>query len=135
MIYVDPYSRVADFSKLPKADVILITHAHSDHCDPHALAAVRNDGTAMVLTEEAAEVAAGTVMRNGDSRTVAGLTIEAVPAYNLVHKRATGEPFHPRGAGNGYVVTFGDTRVYVAGDTENIPEMKALRTSPSPSCR
>jgi L-ascorbate metabolism protein UlaG (beta-lactamase superfamily) len=58
---------------------------------------------------------------------VEGLQIEAVPTYNLVHKRNTGEPFHPKGVGNGYVVTFWDKRVYVAGDTENIPEMKQLK--------
>ncbi|MBE9565336.1 MAG: MBL fold metallo-hydrolase, partial [Proteobacteria bacterium] len=56
----------------------------------------------------------------------AGLTVEAVPAYNIVHLRGPGQPYHPRGEGNGYVVTFGDTRVYIAGDTENIPEMSAL---------
>jgi len=66
-------------------------------------------------------------MKNGEVKTVAGLTIEAVPAYNLVHKRASGEPFHPQGQGNGYVITFGGKRVYVAGDTENTPEMKALK--------
>jgi len=53
--------------------------------------------------------------------------VEAVPAYNIVHMRSPGVPFHPKGIGNGYIVTFGDTRVYVAGDTENIPEMKALK--------
>ena len=66
-------------------------------------------------------------MANGDVKTVAAMTIEAVPAYNLVHKRGSGEPFHPKGQGNGYVITFGDKRVYVAGDTENTPEMKALK--------
>jgi L-ascorbate metabolism protein UlaG (beta-lactamase superfamily) len=66
-------------------------------------------------------------MRNGDVRTVQGITIEAVPAYNVLHKRDNGQPFHPRGVGNGYVLVFGDTRVYVAGDTENIPEMKRLQ--------
>jgi L-ascorbate metabolism protein UlaG (beta-lactamase superfamily) len=60
-------------------------------------------------------------------RTVEGLRVEAVPAYNIAHKRPSGEPFHPRGTGNGYVITFGDTRVYVAGDTENIPEMRDLK--------
>jgi L-ascorbate metabolism protein UlaG (beta-lactamase superfamily) len=60
-------------------------------------------------------------------KTVAGLKIEAVPAYNLVHKRDNGRPFHPKGEGNGYVITFGDKRIYVAGDTENTPEMKALK--------
>jgi L-ascorbate metabolism protein UlaG (beta-lactamase superfamily) len=127
VIHVDPYSRLADYAKLPKADVILITHSHGDHFDPSAIAAVRKEGTAIVLTEKAAEgMPNGIVMKNGEMRTVEGIKIEAVPAYNVVRKRPTGEPFHPRGEGNGYVLTFGDTRVYVAGDTENIPEMKEL---------
>jgi L-ascorbate metabolism protein UlaG (beta-lactamase superfamily) len=67
-------------------------------------------------------------MMNGDSRTFVGITIEAVPAYNLVQKRPDGRPFHPKGEGNGYVLTFGSTRVYVAGDTENTPEMKGLKS-------
>jgi len=128
IIHVDPVSREADYATMPKADIILVTHEHGDHLDPAAIATVRKEGTAIVLTERcAAAVPGGTVMKNGDVRTVGGLRIEAVPAYNLVHKRPTGEPFHPRGSGNGYVVTFADTRVYVAGDTENIPEMKALK--------
>ena len=127
-IHVDPFSRVADYSKLPKADVILITHEHRDHLDLKALASVRTEKTEVVLTETCAkQVAGGIVMQNGDVRTVNGVTIEAVPAYNLVHKRENGQPFHPKGVGNGYVMTFGDKRVYVAGDTENIPEMKKLQ--------
>ena len=66
-------------------------------------------------------------MKNGDTKTVGGLKIEAVPAYNIVHKRDTGQPFHPKDVGNGYIITFGDKKVYVAGDTENIPEMKAIK--------
>ena len=66
-------------------------------------------------------------MNNGDVKTVQGLKIEAVPAYNIVHMRSKETPFHPKGIGNGYVITFGDKRVYVAGDTENVPEMKGLR--------
>jgi L-ascorbate metabolism protein UlaG (beta-lactamase superfamily) len=128
VLHVDPVSREADYTTMPKADVILITHGHGDHLDPAAIEAVRREGTEIVLTKScAAEVPGGTVMANGDVRTVAGLKIEAVPAYNLLHKRPSGEPFHPRGEGNGYVVGFGDTRVYIAGDTENVPEMKALR--------
>jgi len=126
-IHVDPFSRVADYSKLPKADVILITHEHHDHLDLKALASVRTEKTEIVLTETCAkQVEGGIVMQNGDVHTVNGVTIEAVPAYNLVHKRENGQPFHPKGVGNGYVMTFGDKRVYVAGDTENIPEMKKL---------
>ena len=127
-IHVDPFSKVADYSKLPKADVILITHEHRDHLDLKALASVRTEKTEVVLTETCAkQVAGGIVMQNGDVHTVNGVTIEAVPAYNLVHKRENGQPFHPKGVGNGYVMTFGDKRVYVAGDTENIPEMKKLQ--------
>jgi len=128
VIHVDPWSRAADYAGMPKADVILVTHEHGDHLDPGAIAAVRKEGTAILMTEKcAAAIAGGTVMRNGDATTVSGLRFEAVPAYNVVHKRPSGEPFHPPGSGNGYVITFGDTRVYVAGDTENIPEMKRLK--------
>jgi L-ascorbate metabolism protein UlaG (beta-lactamase superfamily) len=128
IVHIDPFSGVADFSKLPKADIILITHEHRDHLDLDALASVRTEKTEIVLTETCAEqVEGGIVMHNGDVDTVMDVKIEAVPAYNLVHKRETGEPFHPKGVGNGYVLTFGDKRVYVAGDTENIPEMKELQ--------
>jgi L-ascorbate metabolism protein UlaG (beta-lactamase superfamily) len=128
IVYVDPFSGVADYSKLPEAGVILITHEHHDHLDLQALANVRTERTAVVLTETCArQVEGGIVMRNGDERIVDGMRVEAVPAYNLVHKRETGQPFHPKGIGNGYIVTFGDKRVYFAGDTENIPEMKRLQ--------
>jgi len=127
VVHVDPVSREADYGKMPKADLILITHEHGDHLDPAAVAAIRKEGTTILLTEKcAAKVTGGIVMKNGDTRKVGALTVEAVPAYNLVHKRPTGQPFHPRGDGNGYIVTFGDKRVYVAGDTENTPEMKKL---------
>ncbi len=126
-IHVDPFSKVADYSKLPQADVVLITHEHHDHLDPEALASVRIDKTKIVLTEICAkQVQGGTVMQNGDTRTINGVRIEAVPAYNIVHKRESGQPFHPPGDGNGYVLTFGDKRVYIAGDTEDIPEMAGL---------
>jgi len=126
-IYVDPFRRVADYSTLPKADVVLITHEHRDHLDPEALAQIRTDATDVICTELCEEqIEGGTVMRNGDVVEVQGLHVEAIPAYNLVHKRETGDPFHPFGDGNGYVVTFGDLRVLVAGDTENTSELKAL---------
>jgi len=127
VIYVDPFSKLAEYSKLPKADMLLITHEHGDHLDLKAVEAVRTDKTVLVLTKTcAARLKGGIIMENGDTKTVAGLKIEAVPAYNLVHMRSEGVPFHPKGVGNGYVITFGDKRVYVAGDTENIPEMKKL---------
>jgi len=128
VIHVDPVSRMADYSKLPKADLILVTHEHGDHFDPQALALLRTEKTVLVMTQSCAgRVAGGTVMNNGDVQTVAGLQVEAVPAYNLVHMRSPGRPYHPKGVGNGYVISFGDKRVYVAGDTENVPEMKSLK--------
>jgi L-ascorbate metabolism protein UlaG (beta-lactamase superfamily) len=128
IIHVDPYSKVADYSQLPKADLIFITHEHQDHLDLKALEPIRKKETTVVLTETVArQVQGGIVMKNGDVKTVEGLKIEAVPAYNLVHKRDTGQPFHPKGVGNGYIITFGDKRVYLAGDTENTPEVKALK--------
>ena len=128
VIHVDPFSKLADYSKLPTANLILITHEHRDHLDPSALEAVRTDRTTVILTETcAAKIPGGIVMRNGDVEMVGGLTIEAVPAYNLVHMRSEGMPYHPKGIGNGYVIAFAEKRVYVAGDTENIPEMKNLK--------
>jgi L-ascorbate metabolism protein UlaG (beta-lactamase superfamily) len=73
------------------------------------------------------QVPGGIVMKNGESRMAAGFPIEAVPAYNLVHKLQDGQPFHPKGVGNGYILALGGLRLYIAGDTENIPEMKSLQ--------
>ena len=127
VIHVDPVSKEADYTKLPKADLILVTHQHGDHLDAKALDILRTGKTELVMTETCArQVKGGMVMKNGEAKTVGGLKIEAVPAYNLIHMRSPGTPFHPQGEGNGYVITFGDKRVYVAGDTENIPEMKKL---------
>jgi L-ascorbate metabolism protein UlaG (beta-lactamase superfamily) len=128
IIHVDPYSQVADYDQLPPADIIFITHHHRDHLDPAALEKVRTEKTIVVLTETAAKTLEnGTVMKNGDILDIGDIRAEAVPAYNLIHKRENGQFFHPKGEGNGYVLTFGDKRIYIAGDTENIPEMKHLK--------
>jgi len=128
IIHVDPVGQYADYTNLPKADIIFITHEHGDHLDLKVIDIIRTKKTAVVLTETCAEkVKGGIVMKNGDVKTVEGLKIEAVPAYNIVHMRSKGNPYHPKGIGNGYIITFGDKRVYVAGDTENTPEMKKLK--------
>jgi len=129
VIHVDPVMQMADYRKLPKADLVIVTHEHVDHFDLKAIEAVfQPNKTQVILTANCkAKYPTGMVMKNGDVKTVEGIKIEAVPAYNLVHKRPDGQPFHPKGVGNGYIFTFGDKRVYVAGDTENTPEMKALK--------
>jgi L-ascorbate metabolism protein UlaG (beta-lactamase superfamily) len=121
-IHVDPMSSYVDAAKLPKGDVILITHEHGDHLDAKAIQALSTDKTVLVVNPGSSRaLPAATVLKNGETQTVAGLQIEAVPAYN------PGKAFHPKGNGNGYVITFADKRVYVAGDTENVPEMKDLK--------
>ena len=128
IIHVDPVSRYADYSQLPRADLILVTHEHGDHLDLKVIDIIRQEKTDLILTEKCAEkTGKGIIMKNGQVMTKQGLKIEAVPAYNIVHMRSKGVPYHPEGDGNGYVIAFADKRVYVAGDTENIPEMKALR--------
>ena len=122
VIHVDPVSMYADYSSLPKADLVLVTHEHGDHLDAKAIQALSTPNTAIIVNPGSAKALPNaTVMKNGDTKTVAGINIEAVPAYNPEKQ------FHPKGNGNGYVLTFGDKRVYVAGDTENVPEIKSLK--------
>ena len=130
IIHIDPVFRYADYTKMPKADLILVTHEHGDHLDDVAIQDLTKEGTAIICTKkcmEQANIEGSIIMKNGETKTVQGIKIEAVPAYNIKHMRSENSPFHPRGAGNGYILAFGDKRVYVAGDTENTPEMKALK--------
>jgi L-ascorbate metabolism protein UlaG (beta-lactamase superfamily) len=127
-IYIDPYGQLADFSLMHKADIIFITHQHQDHFDSAAIEKLRQKNTHIFLTAACQPVpAASRSLKNGDSLSEQGIDIAVVPAYNIIHKRENNVAFHPRGEGNGYVFTFADLMVYVAGDTENIPEMVGLK--------
>jgi len=128
IIHFDPYGKMADYTKLPKADLIFITHDHNDHFDMAALESIQKKDTVVILPPICSEkIPEGLIMKNGETLTVQGIAVTAIPAYNMVHMRENGQAYHPKGIGNGYVLTFGDKRIYVAGDTENIPAMKALK--------
>jgi L-ascorbate metabolism protein UlaG (beta-lactamase superfamily) len=131
VIQVDPAQ--GDLAKAKQADLVLITDIHGDHLSPEGIAKVRKAGAPVVMpdavrTQVGDKVPAPIeVMANGQTRTVAGVSIEAVPMYNLQRGPAAGQLFHTKGRGNGYIVTLGGTRVYFAGDTECTPEVKALK--------
>ena len=125
-IDVDPVGQYADYSLLPKADVILVTHLGPDHLDPATVKLLSTDKTALMVCPQCSlDLPAGTIMINDETKTVAGLKIEAVPAYDVKGRYGVFRP--NKGAANGYVITFGDKRVYVAGETESVPEVKALK--------
>ncbi|MCK5821099.1 MAG: MBL fold metallo-hydrolase [Bacteroidales bacterium] len=128
VIHIDPWSHLADYTKLPKADAILLTHDHGDHLDPDAINTISKEGTELVLTEICyKKLKKGKIIRNNEYIGVVGLPVEAVPAYNTFARRGNGKPYHPKGEGNGYIITFGDTRVYIAGDTEYFPAMEKMQ--------
>jgi L-ascorbate metabolism protein UlaG (beta-lactamase superfamily) len=128
VIHIDPVGQYADYGKLPKADLVLVTHHHGDHLDVPAIEKIRKPGMTVVLTAPCKlKFQEGVVLNNGDSGDFAGIHIEAVPAYNIKHERVPGFPYHPKGEGNGYILRLGNLSVYVAGDSENTPEMKALK--------
>jgi L-ascorbate metabolism protein UlaG (beta-lactamase superfamily) len=124
-IYIDPVSQYGDYAKFPKADLILVTHEHADHLDKSAIGALKKPSTRLVLSAAAQKkLGEGEVLEQGNKLTAAGIFIEAVPAYNISAGK-TG--FHPRDRkDNGYVLTVGNLRIYISGDTEPIPEMALL---------
>jgi len=126
-VYVDP-SGNTNYAELPKADLILVTHEHGDHRNAGVINTLRKAGITLITNGASANGLEGAqTMANGDTREAAGVKIEAVPAYNLTRGPSEGQLYHPRGRDNGYVLTFGDKRVYLAGDTEGVPEMANLK--------
>jgi L-ascorbate metabolism protein UlaG (beta-lactamase superfamily) len=126
-IYIDP-AKPANFSGLPKADLILITDIHGDHMDPEAIAAIRKSGTQIFAPSAVvATVTTAAAISNGETKSWAGWSIEAIPMYNLKRGPEPGKLYHDKGRGNGYVLTYGGKRFYISGDTEGIPEMRALK--------
>lgn len=125
-IYLDPWHLPEG---LPKADIVLISHEHGDHCSPEDVAEVQSSNTVVFASEGAASQLQGDVriMHPGDEAKIAGITVRAVPAYNVDKFRAPGRPFHPKEAlHNGYLLEVGDERLYFAGDTDFIPEMAEI---------
>jgi len=123
-IYLDPYE--GDYDE--KADIILASHSHTDHCEPSKVKAVMGDGTVVVAPSDC-EAKIGVpvkTLKPGEKATFGEVTIEAVEAYNNKRFRSPGVPFHPKGLGVGYLVKAGGKTVYHVGDSDFIPEMKAL---------
>jgi L-ascorbate metabolism protein UlaG (beta-lactamase superfamily) len=126
VVVVDP--AMGDLSAVPKADVILLTDIHGDHLNAGNIKNLSKPGTVVIIPGAASgDVPNGTVMKNGETKKLGVWTLEAVPMYNLKRGPAAGKLFHDKGRGNGYIVTYGGLRVYIAGDTEGIPEMRALK--------
>ena len=131
VIQVDPVE-TGDYSKAKQADLVLISDLRDDNLDPDKIAKIRKAGTPVVMpaavaTQVGTKIPAPTVMANGEIKTVAEISVEAVPMYNLRRGAKPGEVYHPKGRGNGYIITLGGKRLYFAGDTECTPEMKALK--------
>lgn len=127
--YVDPVGDASDYDGMARATSFLITHEHGDHFNAETLAAL-DDGTATFITNPAVydmltddQKLRATFVANGDSTSIGTITIDAIPAYNITEDRLN---FHPQGRDNGYVVTMGDFRIYISGDTEDTPEMRSL---------
>lgn len=129
VIYADPVGGAALYEGHPAPGLILITHEHGDHFEPETLATIAADDTRLVVNPAVLEKlpedlkAKAVAIGNGEDTTVGDLAIAAIPAYNLTEER---KQYHPQGRDNGYVLTLGGGRVYIAGDTEDIPEMRAL---------
>ena len=129
-IQIDPVTKlgnkVIDYASMPKADYLLVTHEHFDHFNTDAIKVLTGDKTRFITNQRCADMyGSGEIMTNGDQLQIANdITIEAVPAYNYTEGHTQ---FHPKGRDNGYILTIDGLRIYIAGDTEDIPEMSAIK--------
>ena len=127
-IEIDPVTQLpplTDYTTYPKADYIFVTHEHFDHCDKKAVQQLTKDETILIANANSANIiGTGEVMKNGDSKELGVMQVEAVPAYNNSPDK---QQFHPKGRDNGYVLTIDGLRIYIAGDTEDIEEMTAIK--------
>ncbi len=125
-IYVDPVLAYGDFSKLPKADLLLITHEHHDHLDPLAIKLLQKPETIIVANKNSCKILGeGHILMNGERFEFnSEVDILAIPAYNVTEGHLM---YHPKGRDNGYVLMMGGSKVYLSGDTEDIAEMKLLK--------
>jgi L-ascorbate metabolism protein UlaG (beta-lactamase superfamily) len=129
IIYVDlkKYGKTVEAEE--KADIVLVTHNHGDHCSPEKIAKVRKKETVVIAPANCAKRIGGTVklLKPGEKADVDGVEVEAVEAYNVKRFKASGKPWHPKGYGVGYLIRAGGKTIYHAGDTDLIPEMRKLK--------
>jgi L-ascorbate metabolism protein UlaG (beta-lactamase superfamily) len=129
VIYVDPVDGADTYTDLPRPDLILVTHEHGDHYDPETLQALAGERIPLLVNPAVYDMLPeqlrdrATAIANGESVEMLGLPIKAIPAHNLTEERMN---FHPKGRDNGYVIDVTGLRIYVSGDTEGVPEMRAL---------
>ena len=117
--------RTVDYAAMPKADYIFVTHEHGDHYDAKSIKQLTGEKTQLVMNKRCADMyGSGKVMANGDKLQLADMSVEAVPAYNYTEGHTQ---FHPKGRDNGYILTIDGLRIYIAGDTEDIPEMSKIK--------
>jgi L-ascorbate metabolism protein UlaG (beta-lactamase superfamily) len=123
-IYVDPVGEPESYKALPSPDIILITDIHGDHLNLETVHALQKE-TTIIISPQAVfdKLQKGIVLNNGDKKNVMGVEVEAIPMYNLTEDRLK---FHPKGRGNGYVLTLDNQRIYISGDSEDIEEMRSL---------
>ena len=128
-IQIDPVAklgdRTVDYAAMPKANYIFVTHEHGDHYDAKSIKQLTGEKTQLVMNKRCADMyGSGRAMANGDKLQLKDVSVEAVPAYNITEGHTQ---FHPKGRDNGYILTIDGLRIYIAGDTEDIPEMSQIK--------